>query len=98
DQTNEFHVHDHKPSNERRSLPVPAVCDKIPSWSDSKMMSRIFATVVIASAALAGLLAQTNNSPKAPEIFKQPPKVTGPAPHLADGTPDLSGVWMGGGS
>ena len=33
-----------------------------------------------------------------PAIFKPPPKVTGPAPHFADGTPDLSGLWMGGGS
>ena len=32
------------------------------------------------------------------EIFRQPPNVTGPAPHLPGGTPDLSGVWMGGGS
>jgi len=29
---------------------------------------------------------------------KQPPTPTGPAPKLADGTPDLSGVWLGGGS
>ena len=30
--------------------------------------------------------------------FAPIPTVKGPAPHLADGTPDLSGVWMGGGS
>jgi hypothetical protein len=29
---------------------------------------------------------------------KQPPTPTGPAPKLADGTPDLSGVWLGSGS
>jgi hypothetical protein len=29
---------------------------------------------------------------------KQPPTPTGPAPMLADGTPDLSGVWLGSGS
>src|SRR5438552_18563986 len=29
---------------------------------------------------------------------RQPPTPTGPAPMLADGTPDLSGVWLGGGS
>jgi hypothetical protein len=29
---------------------------------------------------------------------RQPPTPTGPAPKLADGTPDLSGVWLGGGS
>src|SRR6185436_14753251 len=29
---------------------------------------------------------------------RQPPPPTGPAPKLADGTPDLSGVWLGGGS
>ncbi len=50
------------------------------------------------------LFAQTPRPASAPSaedaagFFPQPPKVTGPAPHLADGTPDLSGVWMGGGS
>src|SRR2546421_5427192 len=29
---------------------------------------------------------------------RQPPTPTGPAPKFADGTPDLSGVWLGGGS
>jgi hypothetical protein len=29
---------------------------------------------------------------------RQPPPPTGPAPKMADGTPDLSGVWVGGGS
>lgn len=29
---------------------------------------------------------------------RQPPTPTGPAPKLADGTPDLSGVWLGGGA
>jgi hypothetical protein len=29
---------------------------------------------------------------------RQPPAPTGPAPKFADGTPDLSGVWLGGGS
>ncbi len=29
---------------------------------------------------------------------RQPPTPTGPAPMLADGTPDLSGVWLGSGS
>jgi len=31
-------------------------------------------------------------------IFAPIPTVTGPAPHLPDGTPDLSGAWMGGGA
>ena len=31
-------------------------------------------------------------------IFRQAKTVTGPTPRLADGTVDLSGVWMGGGS
>jgi hypothetical protein len=30
--------------------------------------------------------------------LKQPPAPTGPAPMLADGTPDLSGVWLGNGA
>jgi len=34
----------------------------------------------------------------ASQIFRPPPVVKGPAPHLPDGTPDLAGVWMGGGS
>jgi hypothetical protein len=29
---------------------------------------------------------------------RQPPTPTGPAPKFADGTPDLSGVWLGGGA
>jgi hypothetical protein len=29
---------------------------------------------------------------------RQPPAPTGPAPKLADGTPDLSGVWLGSGA
>jgi len=29
---------------------------------------------------------------------RQPPAPTGPAPKLSDGTPDLSGVWLGGGA
>ena len=29
---------------------------------------------------------------------RQPPTPTGPAPKLADGTPDLSGVWLGSGA
>jgi hypothetical protein len=51
-------------------------------------------TVALAALALAcssSLAAQS-------EIFRQPPNVTGPAPRLPGGTPDLSGVWMGGGS
>ncbi len=31
-------------------------------------------------------------------IFRQAPIVTGPTPHLKDGTVDLSGLWQGGGS
>jgi hypothetical protein len=31
-------------------------------------------------------------------IFRQAPIITGPTPHLKDGTVDLSGLWMGGGS
>jgi hypothetical protein len=52
-----------------------------------------FAICIIAMVTAA--LAQ---SPPSSEFFRQAPVVTGPTPHLADGTPDLSGVWMGGGS
>src|SRR5215472_17509155 len=48
--------------------------------------------------AAASLLAQAPPPEPASSIFRQPPVVTGPTPHLPDGTPDLSGVWMGGGS
>jgi hypothetical protein len=42
-------------------------------------------------------LAQAQAPAPAP-IFRQPPVVKGPTPHLADGTVDLSGTWNGGGS
>src|SRR5215469_17052940 len=48
--------------------------------------------------ALALVVSLRAQAPPAESIFRQPPVVTGPAPHLADGAPDLSGVWMGGGS
>jgi hypothetical protein len=56
-----------------------------------RKMFLVMRPIVLTLALAAPLLAQS-------EISRQPPKVTGPAPHLADGTPDLSGVWMGGGS
>lgn len=61
------------------------------------MRKQIFAGLVIQVAAVSALFAQSGGPPASP-VFKQPPKVTGPAPHFADGTPDLSGVWLGGGS
>ena len=65
------------------------VCDKI-----SCMVKQVFVGIAIGVVAVAEILAQS----PAPAIFRQPPKVSGPTPHLAGGTPDLSGVWMGGGS
>jgi hypothetical protein len=59
------------------------------------MVKIMVASVGAGVALAASLLAQ---APQSSELFRQPPTVTGPAPHLADGTPDLSGVWMGGGS
>src|SRR4051794_37480512 len=59
------------------------------------MIMRVCAGIVIGVAAVAKIVAQ---APPATEIFRQPPKVSGPAPHLANGIPDLSGTWMGGGS
>src|SRR5580658_7052356 len=58
-------------------------------------ISRILLGLLIEAAIASALLAQAQNLGT---IFKQPPTVTGPAPHFADGTPDLSGAWMGGGS
>ena len=58
------------------------------------MLKGIALCAGVGVALAASLAAQTQNS----ELFRQPPAVTGPAPHLPDGTPDLSGVWMGGGS
>ena len=52
---------------------------------------------MIGSWVVISLLAQQAAPPDS-TIFKPPPQVSGPAPRLADGTPDLSGAWMGGGS
>ena len=62
-------------------------------------MTKLTAAVNILAAAVAAtaLVAQTPRG-GVEAIFKQPPVVKGPAPKLPDGTPDLSGVWMGGGS
>src|SRR5437016_6171615 len=53
--------------------------------------------------AAATVVAQTPTPPQggvgpATGIFRQAKPVTGPTPHLPDGTIDLTGVWMGGGS
>jgi len=59
----------------------------------------IFRGFLIGSVIASAVLAQSSPpSQSLGTIFKQPPTVTGPAPHFADGTPDLSGAWMGGGS
>lgn len=61
-------------------------------------MGKAAVIYVIAIVAAASLLAQAPPAEPSSSIFRQPPVVTGPTPHLPDGTPDLSGVWMGGGS
>ena len=79
------------------------VYERIPSWRQF-LINRIVVAPVLCAAFACAALAQTK--PPAPAasagnlgtIFKQPPTVTGPAPHLADGTPDLNGTWQGGGS
>jgi hypothetical protein len=59
----------------------------------------MIARMAILIFALAGLLTAQPAAPAAAGgLFPQPPRVTGPTPHLRDGTVDLSGVWMGGGS
>src|SRR5712691_6695865 len=65
------------------------------------MKKRFLAGIIVATVGVAALLAQAPQQAgvgPATGIFRQAPAVTGPAPHLADGTPDLSGVCMGGGS
>jgi hypothetical protein len=54
--------------------------------------------VVVAIGVIALVTSALGQSPPTSEFFRQAPVVTGPSPHLADGTPDLSGAWMGGGS
>jgi hypothetical protein len=62
------------------------------------LINQIFAGILIGTAIASALFAQSNSPSLGSTIFRQPPQVSGPAPHLADGTPDLSGAWMGGGS
>jgi hypothetical protein len=63
------------------------------------VINRIFLCLLTEAAIATALFAQAGPpSQSLGTIFKQPPTVTGPAPHFADGTPDFSGAWMGGGS
>src|SRR5712692_10054841 len=69
------------------------------------MKKRFLTGIIVATVGAAALLAQAPQQSgagpgvgPATGIFRQAPAVSGPAPHMADGTPDLSGVWMGGGS
>src|SRR6185436_8310974 len=55
---------------------------------------RNWLTSSMAGVAIVCLAAQ---SPAAAQAPKPAAKPAGPAPRLANGTPDLSGVWMGGG-
>ena len=68
-------------------------------------VSLLIATRLIATGLLSAALAAAQEKPQAPAasppgggIFKALPVVTGPIPHLTDGTVDLSGTWNGGGS
>src|SRR5690349_20796491 len=61
--------------------------------------------VLIAIATIAALFTAISLLAQAPAgqgnigLFRnQPPVPTGPAPKFADGTPDLTGVWLGGGA
>src|SRR5580692_1157874 len=71
------------------------------------MRARIISlSAVVAVAAAVSLEAQPPGRGQPPAsgrggvglYLKQPPAPTGPAPMLADGTPDLSGVWLGSGA
>jgi len=55
----------------------------------------VTAVSLLAQAPAAGA---SNLSAPATGGFRRPPTPTGPAPKLPDGTPDFSGLWMGGGS
>ncbi|HXP87217.1 MAG TPA: hypothetical protein VN841_20970 [Bryobacteraceae bacterium] len=71
-------------------------------------MRNAFVSCFVAAVALGTVtLLVAQNPAAAPEAGKSgkgggkgrgPATPTGPAPHLADGTPDLSGLWMGSGS
>jgi hypothetical protein len=58
------------------------------------------ASLIIAALVLASSMSaqQPRAAGGASGFFRQAPVVTGPAPHFKDGTPDLGGVWIGGGS
>ncbi len=58
----------------------------------------VLGAAVAGSAAAQSSAAAAGGVGPATGIFHQAPIVTGPTPHLRDGTVDLSGVWMGGGS
>lgn len=61
------------------------------------------ALVAVAAAAMTGALRAAALAPSSPgtaQTAQTPPRVaapTGPVPRLPDGTPDLSGLWIGGG-
>jgi hypothetical protein len=62
----------------------------------------VILTIVVAAAALPLVAQSQAPQPRVSiggvEIVKPGTMLTGPAPRLPDGTPDLSGVWLGGGS
>ncbi len=66
-----------------------------------KTSSKVAAALALTAMALAAQSAPATPQGRGGNVGlyqKQPPTPTGPAPVLADGTPDLSGVWLGSGS
>ncbi len=69
---------------DRRSS-AAKTCARHPPVKESSVMTPILLLLLISGALFAQSSSQSLGT-----VFKQPPTVTGPAPHFADGTPDLS--------
>jgi hypothetical protein len=70
------------------------------SWVSCLLMTTLSRVVLVLALSAVFSFAQTpqERGGNVGLYQKQPPTPTGPAPRLADGTPDLSGVWLGSGS